>query len=283
MCIFSGPSKMKPIRPIRFALTHVVKKPAASLLVLTAASLLSCQTVLQKKQTDSYLSLAVSSIRNCNYRSAVGMLRKAADLSKRDPLIRHALASVYFLMKEHALAAREYRKALSLKRDFTEARVDLARVYIESGLLDKAFAELARAERDIAYQNYIKLVGNKALALFKKGDLKKAKQQFLEIRRLSEKSADRSFAFLYLGRIHLSEGGLSAAEDFFIKSLAERQKAPKPPCETPGFEEQYFLAETYSRQKRFARMRHQLKVFLNRTREGAPFRKEARALLKKTE
>ena len=266
---------------------HALKNrtfPHLAFVLALAAALLSCQTALIKeKQTDSYLSLAVSSIRQCNYRGALGMLQKAADLSRKDPLIRHALASVYFLMKEPARAAKEYRKALSLKKHFTEARVDLARVYIEAGLLDKALFELAVAEQDIAYQNHIKLIGNKGLALFKKGAFKEAKKQFEEIRQISSKNIDRSFAFLYLGRIHLSEGDLSAAEDFFIKAFAERQKVSGRSCKRPDFEEQYFLAETYRRQKQFARMRYQLKVFLNRTKAGAPFRKEARALLKKQE
>ena len=158
--------------------------------------------------------------------------------------------------------------------------MDLARSYVEKGMVQKALQELLIAEKDITYTNYIKLVGIKALAFFKKGLYKKAKKEFSEMKRLASESQDKCFSFLYLGRLELMEGRLKQAEDYLIKSLAECQKI-SPVCEKRNFEEQYFLAETYRRKKDFSRMKYQLKAFISRTDEDNPFRKKALNHLKK--
>lgn len=237
--------------------------------------LFSCETVKKRRQqANDYLSIAVSFIKKCDYKRAVTQLLKAILLQKQDPLLRHTLASAYFLMKKYNLAEKEYNKALLLKKNFTEARVDLARSYIENGRIQKALRELQIAEKDITYTNYIKLVGTKGLAFFKKAERKKAKREFLEMKRLASESQDKCFAFLYLGRLELHEGRLNQAENYLIKSLTECQKI-SPVCEKRNFEEQYFLAETYRRKKDFPRMKYQLKAFISRTDNSNPYRKKA--------
>ena len=237
--------------------------------------LLSCETAKKRRQyANDYLSIAVSFIKKCDYKRAVTQLLKAISLKKRDPILRHTLASTYFLMKRYDLAIKEYKKALSMKKNFTEARVDLARSYIEKGIIQKALNELNLAEKDITYTNYIKLVGTKGLAFFKKAEYKTAEKEFSEMKRLASENHDKCFSFLYLGRVELNEGNLNKAENYLIKSLTECQKI-SPVCEKRNFEEQYFLAETYRRKKDFAHMKYQLKTFIKRTDESNPYRKKA--------
>ena len=242
---------------------------------------LSCETAKKRRQqANDYLSISVSFIKKCDYKRAATQLLKAIPLQKQDPLLRHTLASTYFLMKKYDLAIKEYNKALLMKKNFTEARVDLARSYIEKGMVQKALQELQLAEKDITYTNYIKLVGTKGLAFFKKAKYKKAKREFLEMKRLASESQDKCFAFLYLGRVELHEGHLNQAKDYLIKSLTECQKI-SPSCEKRNFEEQYFLAETYRRKKDFSRMKYQLKAFISRTDDSNPYRKKALNHIKK--
>lgn len=242
--------------------------------------LLSCETTKKKRRyANDYLSIAISFIKKCDYKRAVIQLLKAVSFEKKEPLLRHTLASTYFLMGNQALAAKEYKKALSFKKNFTEARVDLARSYIERNMIKKALNELNIAEKDITYTNYIKLVGTKGLAFFKKAEYEKAKKQFMEMKRLASESHDKCFAFLYLGRMELNKGYLNEAETYFIKSLTECQKST-PVCKKRKFEEQYFLAETYRKKKDFSRMKYQLKTFIDRTDESNPYRKKALARIK---
>ena len=237
--------------------------------------LVSCQTAKKRNRfANDHLNIAVSLIKECDYRRAVTNLLKAVSFSKKDPLLRHTLASAYFLMGEYLLAEKEYKKALAIKKDFTEVRVNLARSYIERGFPDKSLQELERAEKDITYTDYIKLVGTKGLAFFKKADYKKAGKWFMEMKTLAKRDQDKCFVFLHLGRMELAQGNLDSAEKYLIKALAQCQKTP-PLCQKPKFEEQYFLAETYRRKKDLARAEYQLRIFINRTDESNPYRQKA--------
>ena len=251
------------------------------LFVCLSVLLVSCQAAKKRKRyASNHLSIAVSLIKDCDYKRAVSHLLKAVSFSKKDPLLRHTLASAYFLMKQYALAEKEYRKTLEIKKDFTEARVNLARTYIERGFHDKALQELQKAEKDITYTNYIKLIGTKGLAFFKKADYRNTEKWLLEMKTLAKEDHDLCFVFLYLGRMELDQGHLGNAEKYLIKASAQCQKT-LPICETPKFEEQYFLAETYRRKKDLARAEYQLRIFINRTDESNSYRKKALSQLKK--
>ena len=234
----------------------------------------------QKRYAHDHLSIAVSLIKDCDYKRAVTHLLKAISFSKKDPLLRHTLASTYFLMRQYDLAGKEFKKTLEIKKDFTEARVNLARTYIEQGSPNRALRELKLAEKDITYTNYIKLIGTKGLAFFKKKKYRQMEKWLLEMKTLAKTEQDKCFVFLYLGRMELTKGNLDRAEGYLVQALTQCQKA-LPLCEKPQFEEQYFLAETYVRKKDLSRAEYQLKVFLNRTDERNPYRKKAQRLFEK--
>lgn len=242
---------------------------------------MSCQMgEKRKRQAGDHLRMAVSLIKKCDHKRAVIHLLKSLSFTKNDPLLRHTLASTYFLMGQYALSTKEYRKALQVKRNFTDARVGLARAYIERGLVNEALEELALAEKDITYTNYLKLVGNKALAFFKKKEYKEAEKWLVEMKGLSKKDQDKCFAFLYMGRTHLNRGNLKAAEKDFIQAVSWCQKT-SPLCAKPRFEEHYFLAKTYRKKQDWQSAGYQLKVFLSRADRNNPYRQKALKLLRK--
>ena len=241
-----------------------------------AAFFVACQGgEKQRRMAQDHLSIASGHVKKCRFRTAVAHLLKAAALSKKDPFIRLALADVYSLMKKKRLAEREYKKALRIRPSFTEARLNLARIYIEKGEAAKALTELQKTESDIIYSNYIKIYGIKALAFFEKGDYKQAEKQLLEMQEMAAAPLDQCFVSLYLGRSNLALRNFSLAEAQLTKALSFCQRAP-PLCLEPSFEEQFFLAKVYHLQKKQNKAKHHLKVFLSRTGVKNPLRKKAK-------
>ena len=207
-----------------------------------------------------HLSIAAGHVKKCRLKRAAAHLLKAKELSRRDAIIRLSLGDVYFLMGKKTLAEREYQKALKARPDLTEARLNLARVYIERGALPLAFSELARADKDIIYSNYIKLSGIKALAFFEKGGYKQAEKHLEEIEEIASSPSDKRFVHLYLGRALMARNHLPQAESHLIRSLGFCQASP-PSCLESACKAQFFLASVYRLQNKPSKAAHHLRVF----------------------
>jgi tetratricopeptide (TPR) repeat protein len=75
-------------------------------------------------------------------------------------------------MKEEA--KREFKKALSIKPDYSEANNYMGTIYLEEGLYDKAIEKFDLALSNVFYETPAKALNNIGLAYYKKGDYKTA-------------------------------------------------------------------------------------------------------------
>ena len=117
--------------------------------------------------------------KECDKPRALSHLLKAIKLNPKDFLIRHTLAITYYFMEQHEKALAELKKILRQKPDFTEARVNLARIYIDLKQSGQSLKELETAEKDLTYPHKLKVLFLKGLAYYEKGKYNMA-EKFLK-------------------------------------------------------------------------------------------------------
>ena len=245
-------------------------------LLLFLSSCLTNQKNIQR--SENHHKIAVGLISECDKRRALRHLLKATQLNPKDFLIRHTLATVYYSMDRYDKALAELKKILKIKSSFTEARVNLARIYIDMNRPDKSLKEIEMAEKDMTYTNYLKLISQKALAYYKKGNYRNAKKWLAEAHSLPK--GKNCFIYLHLGKTELALGELAQSELYLKKALSACAKE-KPVCSEPTYEEHLVLARLYLKKGDKKRAKYHLNLFLRKTKAGTDLEKQARKLLKK--
>lgn len=247
------------------------------ILFLLCYGLLSCQTRTKHiQQSEYYHKIAIGLINDCNHPRALSHLLKAVRLNPKDFLIRHTLGVIYYTMSEYDKAAMEFKQALRINPQLTEARVNLARIYIDQGKLKQALREIQKAEKDLTYSDYLKVVGLKGLAYYKQANYKEAKNWLTEA--FSLPNGQNCFVYLNLGRAEMALKNLNRAEELFKKSL-QICRREKPQCKEAAYEEYFSLAELYFKKRNKKRAKYYLKLFLKKRKKG-PDVERARKLLK---
>ncbi len=240
--------------------------------------LASCQTgEKRRKKASHHHALAVSLMSECSSRRALSHLLKAAALNPQSFLARHTLASVYFVLGRHDLAVREFSKILKMKPGFTEARVNLAKIYIDTGRPGQALEEMKRAERDLTYASRWKIISQKGQAYFKRGEFLKARRQFAEA--ASIPPAKNCFNTVYLGRAEMALNQLERAEKTLTQALPLCQREPAPLCREKLYQEHFFLGLLYVKKRNKRKASYHLNIFLKRAARGNPYIPQAKKLL----
>ena len=129
----------------------------------------------QQETAELHMEIAVSYIQKDNLPLALKELLIAEDLSPKNPVIQSNLGLVYFLRERFELSERHYLQAISYKPDYTEAKNNLARVYIELGQYKKAEPYLIEALKDLTFPGYATVYGNYGILEFKKKNYVAAK------------------------------------------------------------------------------------------------------------
>ena len=144
---------------------------------------------------------------------------------------------------------------------FTEARVNMARIYVDLNQPERSLKEIKLAEKDMTYTNYLKIVSQKALAYYKKGDYHNSKRWLREA--LSLPKGKNCFVYLHLGKTELALGYLQNSEQFLKKALRACEKET-PLCGKPSHEEHLILGQLYIKKGDKKRARYHLNLFLKK-------------------
>ena len=245
--------------------------------LLAVFFLLSSCATREKNITKStqHLDMALSLLKKCDNRRALSHLLKAIKLNPKDFIIRHTLADVYYSIGQYDRAGSEYKKILKSKPDLTEARVNLARVYINLNRIDESLKEIQRAEKDLTYPHYQKIVSQKSLAYYKKGQFQMAKKWLNEA--FSLPHGKTCFNYLQGGKTELALGYLKESKNILKKALSVCANE-KPFCGKPSSEGHFILARLYIKEGDKKRARYHLKLFLKRGNKELD-KKKARELL----
>lgn len=146
---------------------------AASLALLLGG----CRTISAKDReiAASHLEIAQQALAGGDPRSALGEIEQAVKLNPEDAEIRNLhglLLHVYFGETDDAIAA--YRKAIALKPDYSEAKVNLSAVYTATRRCAEALPLLEEARRDLLYREPYLVENNLGWCKYQLGDVEGA-------------------------------------------------------------------------------------------------------------
>lgn len=156
------------------------------------------------------LRLGTSQIEAGDYPKALRSLLEAEKLDPSNAAIQNNLGMVYFLRDRLDLAEKHVAQAIRLKSDFSDAKNNLGRIYIEQGKPESAIPLLQNVLKDLTYERPAKATLNLGIAYFKM-------QRYPEARNLFNKTLsfgrDNCMAQSYLGRsFYESKDYLKASE-----------------------------------------------------------------------
>ena len=227
--------------------------------------------------------IAIELIRKeCDNPRALGHLLKAIKFNPKDFLIRHTLATTYYLIGQYEKALIEFKKILQQKSNFTEARVNLARVYIDLKQPNQSIKELKIAEKDLAYPHKLKILFSQGLAYYETGQYKTAEKFLKEV--FSTPSGKDCSSYLLFGKAKMLLGQLEESEKLLKKSLQVCKKE-EPVCnkeiyrERFAYEGHFVLGQLYIKKGDKKRAKYHLNLFLQKLKKGINIEK-AKKLLK---
>lgn len=166
-----------------------------------------------------HLNYGMAYLETSQYTPALKELLEADRNNSRDHRIKYYLGICYFgkgLTKE---ATVEFKKAVSLKPDYSEAHNYLGLIYTESGRLDDAVAEFQAALSNLLYETPSFAMSNLGWAYYKKGDYRNALSQYEEILKRDPNSPILPIVERNIGIIMIAQGQYEQALAHLRKSL----------------------------------------------------------------
>ena len=170
----------------------------------------ACRTASLEKAESAQLhvQIATSHLKNENYPMALKELLIAEELDPASPLVQADLGLVYFMRERYELSEKHYRRALSLKPDFTDAKNNLARSYIELGQYKKAEILLNDVLSDLTYADFPRALANYGVLEFKRKNYVAA---ITQLKKSLERDRENCYTQVFLGRCYLEMSDLPAA------------------------------------------------------------------------
>ena len=162
-----------------------------STLFIAALALAACSSASQKAtdesshESDLHQQIGAGYLVSGDNPRALSEFNIAHQLNPQGEVVENNLGLTYFLMKKYGLAEEHFKRALSLKPSYTDARNNLARLHIEMGHYAQAIAELKAVLADLTYPDVDKAWVNLGMAYFRKGDYQEAKDKLAEALRIN--------------------------------------------------------------------------------------------------
>ncbi len=176
------------------------------------AFLSGCVTTTKSaEQATLHLQLAISLIQKENYPLALQELLTSQELDSTNPNTQSYLGFVYFVRERFDFAEKHYKKAIDLSPKFTDAKNNLARVYIETAQNAAAEKILNEVLQDYTYVDFPRAYFNYGLLEFNRKNFQKSLSYF---NKTVEKDRDNCLANVYIGRnfLELSQNAMAAEQ-----------------------------------------------------------------------
>ncbi|MNJ91146.1 lipoprotein NlpI [compost metagenome] len=170
------------------------------IVALGALALMGCSSWSKQEDENKsqyYLQMATAHLESGNYPFALRDLQSAEKLNPKNPVIQNNLGLVYFMRERFDLSEVHFKKALDLQQEYSDARNNLARLYIEVGRYKEAEKEIKMVLDDLTYANVGKAYINLGLAKFNQKQYEAALRSFEKV---LESQSDNCVANTYRGR-----------------------------------------------------------------------------------
>lgn len=174
-----------------------------------------------KERAALYLRMGGSLLEEGNYSNALAALLKAQELDPDNPVILNNLGQVYFMKERCDLAEKQFKTAVSLQRNYTDAHNNLARVLIEEGKYSEAESELNLVLNDLTYSSNDRALINLGLLRFNTKDFPKSEAAFRSVLKIK---SDDCIATSYYGRSIFEQKDYARATEVLDRAIGFCQK-----------------------------------------------------------
>ena len=201
-----------------------MRKCIIALCALTSFSTLltGCASWNQDKdKAELYIRMGSSLIEEGNYPGALTALLKAKEMDPSNPLVYNELGQVYFMRERYETAEQQFRKAVSLQKEYTDARNNLARVLIEEGKYAEAEKEINTVLADLTYGSTDRAYVNLGLAKFNQKQYPQAEDAFFKVLKIKP---DDCVASDYYGRSIFEQKDYGRAVEALDRAIGFCQK-----------------------------------------------------------
>jgi type IV pilus assembly protein PilF len=185
-------------------------------LIIAISAVSGC---INYEAANRHLNYGTAYIETGQYTPALKELMEADKNNPRDPKIKYYLGVCYHgkgLPKE---ATVEFKKAIYMKPDYSEAHNYLGLIYTESGQLDDAITEFQAALSNLLYETPSFAMSNLGWAYYKKGNYQAALSQYQEVLNRDPNSQILPIVERNIGIVLLAQGKYNQALSHLQKSL----------------------------------------------------------------
>lgn len=215
------------------------------LIFLVATVLVSCSSrekerTLEDKRADLYFGQGTYLLTSKQYTKALKNLLEANKYRPNDSKILNNLGMAYFLKGSQSLAVNYLKESLKIDPKNSDARMNLATIYLDENQLDLAESQYNAVLKDLVYEHQYKTQFNLAMVAYRRGNILKTKSHLKESIAVNDGFCPASF---FLGKLNYKEGNYDAAkENFKLASLGLCFQEAEP---------QIYFARTLAKQNKF--------------------------------
>ena len=171
----------------------------------------------KNKALEQRINLAKGYVSTGNRESARLHLRKAFEINKKSPEATAVLAQLYQLEGEPALAEEAFKKALKMKKQFSDARNSYGVFLFNAKRYEEALRQFEHAAADLEYAGRAEALINVGRASVLLGKRERAKAAFEHASILNR---DLSAAYIELADINLQDQNYADAKQQLDRFMA---------------------------------------------------------------
>lgn len=145
----------------------------------------ACVSTEDIKTANAYRDLGISYLNEGNNEAALRELLRAKELNPRDPRIRHEVALAFFAKGLTAKAELEFKAALKLDPKLSEARLNLASMYLSLERYEEAVVQLKLVTEDYLYRSPARAWNNLGWTYYKLGRFPEAMGAYQQALRIA--------------------------------------------------------------------------------------------------
>jgi type IV pilus biogenesis/stability protein PilW len=191
---------------------------AASLLAIAAAAVVGCAHTPSRKEREAseiHYNLALEALRARRFTEALREVEQSLELDRTlaDAYVARGLVYEFGYGKDEE-AERDYRKAVELRPDFSEAHNDLGQLLARRGRVEEALREFDAALENMYYREPFVARCNRGQALHALGKKEEGRQELKTCLALAPRYCAGYRAF---GRLELADGRVKEALDLLAK------------------------------------------------------------------
>ena len=214
-----------------------LSKTIVILLLLLVMQVCACTyTPWHRDQAEMFLNKGIYFIEMRQFNSALKELLEADKASPYDHRIHYFLGMAYHGKGMKDKAIEEFKQAISIKNDYSEAHNYLGTLYSDMGLWDQAIEEFDRALVNVIYDTPAMPLYNAGWAYYSKKDYKTALIKYQEALQKEPTTNLRPQIEKNIGLIYFDQNNIQEAIDHFKKAVA---------LNSALYDAQFLLGESY--------------------------------------